>query len=144
MLWLFPEIFKEACMLTSSLGLVSDLWRNLYQSVFGNREEFDCLTDCWRGENCESRHVFWTQNCSAPLLSENSSSPTSSVPTVSINCTLCYNLKGRISVEVIILVLWGFILDLPRSHLLAIRCSCWRIVMQIWKISNKNLKKALH
>lgn len=84
--------------------------------MFGNREEFDCLPDCWRGGNCGSRLVFWTQNCSAPLLSENSSSPTSLVPTLSINCTLCSHLKGRISTEVIILMLLGLILDLPQSH----------------------------
>lgn len=38
-------------------------------------------------------------------------------------------------------MLWGLILDLPQSHFLAIRCSCWYIVMQIGELSNGTLKK---
>lgn len=57
-------------MLTSSLGLTSDLLRNLDGCLFGNREDFDCLSAFWGAGNCESRHVFWTQNFSVPLLSD--------------------------------------------------------------------------
>lgn len=38
-------------------------------------------------------------------------------------------------------MLLGLILDLPQSHFLAIRCSCWYIVMQIGGLSNRTLKK---
>lgn len=37
-------------------------------------------------------------------------------------------------------MLWGLLLDLPQSHFLGIRGSCWYIVMQI-ELSNRTLKK---
>lgn len=75
------------------------------------------------------------------MTSENGSGPTSSGPTFSIYCTLCSNLKDRISIDFIILMLLGLILDLPQSHFLAIRCSDWYIVMQIGELSDRTLKK---
>lgn len=41
--------------------------------------------------------------------SENGSGPTASGPTFYIYCTLCSNLKGRISIDFIILMLLGLI-----------------------------------
>lgn len=105
-----------------------EVWISL--CLVAGRNLTDWLTDCWRSGNCESRCILASELlCTFP--NENGSSPTSSVPTLSVYCTLCSNLKGKIPREVIILMLQGLILDLPQSHFLALRCSCWYIVMQI-------------